>query len=65
MELPAPAYRDGKDAFHCVPDFGLNEWDAVARVLTKFRAQSAPLCRRIFSSLLHDNNLIDNHPKTR
>ena len=24
----------GKDAFHRVPDFGRNEWDAVERVLT-------------------------------
>ena len=24
----------GKDAFHRVPDFALNEWDAVERVLT-------------------------------
>ena len=28
------APESGKDAFHRVPDFGLNKWDAVERVLT-------------------------------
>jgi hypothetical protein len=31
-EFPIP--EPGKDAFHRVPDFARNEWDAVERVLT-------------------------------
>ena len=31
-EFPNP--EPGKDAFHRVPDFARNEWDAVERVLT-------------------------------
>jgi hypothetical protein len=39
------APEPGKDAFHRVPDFARNEWDAVERVLTipedRFRGAAA------------------------
>jgi prepilin-type N-terminal cleavage/methylation domain-containing protein len=38
------APEPGKDAFHRVPDFARNEWDAVERVPTALRG-----CRRAFS----------------
>ena len=37
LPAPEPVFGDGKDAFHRVPDSARNEWDAVERVLTKFR----------------------------
>jgi hypothetical protein len=40
------APEPGKDAFHRVPDYGRNEWDAVERVLTiladRFRGRASP-----------------------
>src|SRR5208283_4459240 len=33
------APEPGKDAFHRVPDFARNEWDAVERVLTRLRGR--------------------------
>jgi hypothetical protein len=36
-QKPGPVFEDGKDAFHRVPDCGRSEWDAVERVLTRFR----------------------------
>jgi hypothetical protein len=35
----------GKDAFHRVPDFARNDWDAVERVLTRTSPQSASKSR--------------------
>jgi hypothetical protein len=44
------ATRHGKDAFHRVPDFAQNEWDAVERVLTilegRFRGRDPPRAGR-------------------
>ena len=34
MALFLAVRSPGKDAFHRVPDFAWNEWDAVERVLT-------------------------------
>jgi hypothetical protein len=46
MNLP---FREGRDAFHCVPDCGLKNGDAVERVPTGLRGSRRALVRRILS----------------
>jgi hypothetical protein len=41
----------GRDAFHCVPDSGRKNGDAVERVPTRFRGSTRELARRILSPL--------------
>ncbi len=40
--------RNGRDAFHCVPDFSLEVWDAVERVPAEYGGASS------FNSLVGD-----------
>ena len=54
--MRALAQLRGKDAFHRVPDFARNDWDAVERVPTErlWRAQPGRRCRP--HAPFHNNN---------